>query len=454
MAKLEFHPDYLEYSPVWDTCEDAVEGQREIKKMGEKYLPRLSGQADADYKSYLQRALYFNATGRTVEAMIGLAFRKDIAITVPKTMESWLLNFDLAEKDIEMFSREVLEEFIVTGRCGILVDYPQKPEGVVVTETLATALNLRPYAKIYEADEIINWQQKTVNGVTSTILIDLLESDDKLRKLELIDGIYQQSLWQKDKNNEWNEVEGSRLTPLSNGKPLTTIPFVFVGKEGIEVYPPVIEDMVYVNLSHYQNSADLENGCHVTGLPTPYITGVEKAEDGTKLSLGTGTAWMIPNENAKVGFVQVGADGFASLEKAMDRKEQMMAALGARLVAPDRKAAETAETASIRRGGETSVLAEIIGVVNLAMNKVLNIMAVWAGVSGEIKFAINKNYMPKSIDAPTLTAWVGALQSGSISNQTFFEILQGGEVLPERLTFEEETDRKETQPLALGMIGA
>jgi hypothetical protein len=52
------------------------------------------------------------------------------------------------------------------------------------------------------------------------------------------------------------------------------------------------------------NSADLENGAHVSGLPTPYITGIDEK---TTINLGTGTILTIPEANSKVGFLQVDA---------------------------------------------------------------------------------------------------------------------------------------------------
>jgi len=38
-----------------------------IQDDGELYLPKLNEQADYAYKSYKGRALYYNATGRTVD---------------------------------------------------------------------------------------------------------------------------------------------------------------------------------------------------------------------------------------------------------------------------------------------------------------------------------------------------------------------------------------------------
>jgi hypothetical protein len=67
--------------PLWQLVSDACAGEHAVKVRNELYLPRpnpldQSPEADARYKQYIQRAAYFNATGRTLNGLIGLAFGK------------------------------------------------------------------------------------------------------------------------------------------------------------------------------------------------------------------------------------------------------------------------------------------------------------------------------------------------------------------------------------------
>jgi hypothetical protein len=135
----------------------------------------------------------------------------------------------------------------------------------------------------------------------------------------------------------------------------------------------------------------------------------------------------------------------------MDRKEQQMAAIGARISAPEKKAAEAAETAGIRRGGENSVLADIAGAVELPIRQALAFMAFWAGLSGDVVFEFNKDFLPIQMDSAMLTALVSAWQSGTISEQTFFENMQAGELINESVTFDDEKERKADSTPPLGM---
>ncbi|PSL23467.1 DUF4055 domain-containing protein [Dyadobacter jiangsuensis] len=454
------HPEYDEFSKVWKRCRDAATGQRAIHKGGEEYLPKLEGQSTDEYDKYRSRALYYNATGRTVEGMKGLVFRKKPVLVTPEMMKPWLEDITMTGISFNGLAKKNLEEVMKVGRYGLLVDYPLAPqlvEGASLTINDAAKMDIRPYIAGYTAENILNWILERVGSKTILTNVFLNEPvlntayKKQIRQLTLQNGYYQQFVWASGDKGSWELIQ--TVTPFMNGKALDWIPFWFSAAEESDgsVQNPPIEDMVYVNISHYQNSADLENGAHVSGLPTPYITGID-ASDTPKLALGTGTSWQLPNVDSKVGFVHVGADGFATLEKLMDRKENMLAALGARMIAPEKKAAEAAETAGIRRGGENSVLGDIAGTVEMSLQQALAFMAEWGGAKGDVRFEINKDFLPMPMDAASLTAWVKAWQSGAVSEETFFEALQAGEVVGETLTFEDEQERKADSPPPLGTM--
>jgi hypothetical protein len=462
------HAQYEEFKDVWAMCRDCSTGQRAVHNGGTTYLPKLSGQTDEAYNAYKKRALFFNATGRTVEGMRGLIFRKKGKLETPKAMDEWLEDITMTGISFEGLTKKSTEDVIKVGRYGLLVDMPMKPvlqEGAALTKADAQKLNMRPFAVSYTAESILNWENRYVGSKTVLMNVFLDEPldqtnsglyDKKVRQLTMQSGFYQQIIWLRLKNatnrtaqSDW--IAEAPITPEMNARPLDFIPFWFFAPEETigEVQAPPIEDLCYVNLSHYQNSADLENGLHISGLPTPYLTGVE-AEEAGKLHLGSNNAWGLSNTDSKVGYLQVGADGFTSLEKGMDRKENQMAALGARMIAPEKKGVEAAETANIRRGGENSVLADIAGTIEKTFQQVLEFMAEWGGLSGTVTYELNKNFLPIPMDASALTAWVKAWQAASISDKTFFDALQAGEAIAENVSFEDEQDRKKESQAPLG----
>lgn len=459
---LALHKEYEEYYDTWQTCRDAATGQRAVHAGGEKYLPKLSGQNDLDYKAYLKRALYFNATGRTVEGMVGLCFRKQPTTDLPPALEAYVSDINLSGESLEGFSRNLVEAIIKTGRAGILVDYPPQPElESALTVEQARVMGQRPYISSYSAESIRNWRLGRVGNVHKLINLSLSESYEnedgetktQIRELSL-EPKYVQRVWREvktGKDAEWAIY--SEHTPTINGQSLEEIPFFFVAPKEADsrVQSPPIESLAYVNIAHYRNSADLENGAHVAGQPTPWVNGITDPENFPTLHLGSNTFLKLPLD-AEAGFLQCGSEGFSTLEKAMDRKEEQMAALGARMLAGEKKQAETAEALEIKRGGESSVLASLVGSVEMTISAALKFMALWVGANPEeVRFELNKDFLPYPMDAQMLTAWVSAWQSGGFSYETFIGGLQRGELIPETVTAEDEAERIGLEP-ALGMI--
>jgi hypothetical protein len=200
---------------------------------------------------------------------------------------------------------------------------------------------------------------------------------------------------------------------------------------------------VSTNLSHYRSSADYENGLHWTGVPTPVVIGTIVAAEGKSpdvIQLGSSTALNL-SDGGDAKFLEFKGDGLeGGLGRALDRKEAQMAVLGARILAPEKRQGEAAETAAIHRSGENSVLSALAGAVSKAITRALTIAAAWMGKPDlQVTFTLNTDYLPTPIDAQTLTALVAAWQSGAISLSELFEALVQGEVIRSSKTEEEHT---------------
>ena len=156
MAIDSKHKDYLKLSPIWERCEEAVKGQDAIHDAGEKRLPRLKDQTDDEYKAYKGRATFFNATGRTVDGLVGMVTRKAPVIEAVAGFSAYSSDVDLQGSTINEMIEHTLREVIITNRLGCLVEYPQ---GVVnATRAQVEALNIRPYITTYDADDILYWR--------------------------------------------------------------------------------------------------------------------------------------------------------------------------------------------------------------------------------------------------------------------------------------------------------
>lgn len=471
MAKLNpatQHSDYAAYSPKWAKCNDVIDGEDAVHAAGVKYLPKLSGQTNAEYEAYKGRAPFYNATARTIDGLVGMLFRKEPTITLPASLDAIKANITLTNCDLNEFSENISREVLSTGRLGVLVEYPSvNMQGM--TEAQASALNLRPYATTYDADDILNWKEQRINNVMQPVMIALEEevttwSDEfsssekeQIRALLLIDSIYLQRIYQKNDKKEWIQIGGD-IIPLMNGKPLNYIPFVFFGANSntADVSMPPLYDLVTLNLSHYRTTSDLEHGAHFTGLPTAVVSGYQAATNAAgvteKLSIGSSTAWIFPDPQAKASYLEFTGQGLGALENRLKVKEDGMAALGARMLAAEKAGVEAKGTVKLRHSGENAVLSSIANLVSAGLTRVLTIMAQWSGVSGEVKIELNKDFADNGLTAQELTALVASWQGGAMSSETLHWNLQQGELIPAERTFEQEQDLIATQNPQLGNI--
>jgi hypothetical protein len=154
-------------------------------------------------------------------------------------------------------------------------------------------------------------------------------------------------------------------------------------------------DLVTLNLSHYRTTADLEHGAHFTGLPTAVISGYQPSV-GEKLSIGGTAAWAFPDPQAKASYLEFTGQGLGALENRLKDKEAGMAAIGARMLTPDKATAEAARTVQMRHSGEGAVLASIGDMIEHGFDRILQIMADWAGITGKVDAEFNDEFTEHS----------------------------------------------------------
>ena len=462
MAVDSKHSEYLEYKCQWDRCEDVVEGQDEIHKEGIEYLPRLSGQTDAEYYAYKKRAMLYNASARTVNGLTGLLFLKPETIEAPAAMDSIIADVTMGGLSLHQFAEVISEEVITIGRCGVLVDYP--PIVNAVTLAQAQAQGARPYTTMYDAESIINWKTGRINNVEQLTLVVLEEENEipvdefeskcepQWRVLDLAEGAYRQRVFRKDKRGEFILVE--EIYPQINGRVINKIPFEFFGVRDNTpcVDKPPLLDLVDVNLSHYRTTADYEHGLHFTGLPTPVVTGYYSDDKSASLRIGSGTAWLLPDPQSKAFYLEFTGQGLGELREALRSKEAMMATLGARILAPEKRAAEAAQTANIHRSSENSVLASIAQSISVGLTHVMEWLRDWSNITGEVKVELNRDFIPNSMTAQDIDVLVKSWQAGAISANVLFENLVAGDIISQDTSFDDEQERIATRPATGGLL--
>ena len=454
------HPDYDANAAAWLRARDVIAGEDAVKAAGEKYLPKLDSQSCDEYLAYKTRASFFNAAARTAEGFVGLLFRRDPAVRLPdKTggvgaaLAASADDLDLLGTSLSAYAKHVVEEVVSVGRCGTLVDWENEGEQ-------------RAYGALYPAEQILNWRTARVSGRNVPVLIVLRESVevvgedgfetegvDQIRvlKLEEIGGHWEYlvEVWRPKEGKgrrskvEWVLVDTRR--PLRLGKPLPLIPFVYHGPRHslplVDKLP--LADIIAVNLDHYRLNADYKHGLHFTALPTAWVSGFDK---GAELRIGSSTAWVAETVGAAAGFLEFTGQGLTTFERAMDRDERLMAVLGTRMLAEQKRVGESADAIAMRQSGENSVLGALAASISDSLTHVLRWIHWWHSTeekpdlvsSEQVLVSLNTDFSLQGMDSKAITALVAAWQAGAISQDTMLDCFRKGEVLPDGRSNAEE----------------
>ena len=451
------------FTKLWKRCRDLIAGEDTVKAMKTIYLPKPEEMEEDTYNTFLDRATFYPASDRTANGYQGMIFRKEPEVKVPSSVSELLKDVTLSAIPFAMFAQQVTRQVIDVGRAGVLVDVQK--EGTA---------NRRPYLSMYEAESIVDWETENRGGDEVLVMVKLSETKTEkdpadewarkdfpaLRVLTLgpvIDNPEKEGArnFEKDvyrvryyvkRESTGGDVNSSResynleedvVPTFANGDPLDFIPFQFFGANDLapKIRKPPLLDLVNMNLSHYRTMADLEWALYFVAMPQVYVTGVAEA----KLKRAPNTVWKFSDANSKVGVVGGDATDTSALSSTADKKEKMMATLGARLLEEQKKEAEAAETLRLRQSGEQASLSTISNSVGFGLEQVLKWLTLWAsGNESEVSVKMNTIFVDESVDPQLVASIFEQLQAGKISYQTFYQNLIRFGIARDGVTAEEE----------------
>lgn len=463
MPNVEFtRPDYTAALSRWRLVRDVCKGSETIKAAGDRYLPRPNATDTSEenrerFVSYLARAVFYNATGRTKNSLVGAVYRTWPTLTVPKALDYVAKDVDGQGVSIYQQSQGVIGHLLEVGRHGLLVDYPNVESGGV-SRAQSVASGINPTILSYNAESIINWKTRKVGGQHLLSLVVLLEWIDEetedgfgvepkkqYRVLRINDaGQYEQELW-TSAGGSWAPTD-QRIPLDGTGKPWQAIPFTFVGSENNDssIDDAPLYDMAEINIGHYRNSADYEDSTFFAGQPQFWIAGLnEQWRDDLEESgiyVGSRAPLTLP-VGGSCGYAQPQPNTL--VKEAMDAKETQMVSLGARLIERG-GAVKTATQADNDSAAEHSILSLAVSNVSEAYSQCLQWMAQFANVAGDSLYKLNQDFTQISLDANILAQLFNAVQGGRLPASDFWQYLRDRGVIDPEKTDDMIRDELET----------
>lgn len=433
----EFTPERDEKRKRWQRNRDHCAGVDAVKEAGESYLPKPDDEmTDEQYANYQRLVEYFPAAARTLKSFIGLAFRKSPVLKAPKVVEDHAWAVTAKGQSVEFVSRWAMREFTMLNDGGLLVDYPERPS--YLSKAQAEKLGLRPVVSCYAAESIREYTTAAVGGEQRPIRVRLLETPNRVRKLELVEGIYTVTIFEKT-GDVW-EIK-STTTPFKAGKTFDYIPFVTLSDETDE--GAQMDDLCANNATHYALKGELAVGLKWIVAPIRVVSGVDK---DVTLSVKPGSVWRFENEKAKSEFDEYKGDGIPHFMTEIEKVEEHMSAIGSRMLDSPKAAAEKSETLARRQAGENSILAMTTKHVASRVERAMEFFADWLGVDPKsVSFVISTDFIPLSADPQMVGQMSNMQRAGQITKRELFEFNQRNELINDAVTFEQHIDELEAE---------
>ena len=455
MQDVSFSRIPAETLKQWQKVNATLSGRDALLGLG--VLPFLN-RADKSQENiernnaYRDRAIFFSATARTLEGLLGMAFANNPVESLPAPLAALSSNVDGAGLSLSQQAQGALAATLALGRHGLLVDYQ------------STAL-----IKSYTAESIINWRTES-GRLTMLVLQECAEipEDDgfgvdvvnQYREFRLINGRCVVRLWRDGDLVPMLGADGLYIYEFELKTligPLGVIPFVFVGSKNNDANidkPPMLA-LAEVNIGHYRNSADYEDSVFWSGQSQPYITGIDDAESAAGIKMGPRSPIMLPQGGA-FGYAQPGINSMVF--EAMTQKERQMLALGARLIDSSAKTM-TATQNNNESKVSMSILSACAENVSAAYRQAIGLCAMFLGIkltSEELHSAykITPDYAGPVMDSQAVIALTAAWQSGVIALPDLRDYLRSSGVIAQERTNELIDADIELQGPALGVMSA
>lgn len=329
----------LNLTDSYEIIDDLFKGTKRIRDKGTKYLPKEPKETDTNYSLRLNRAVLKPFLKRTILSAVGKAFIKEMALNTDSTMSILLDNCDQTGTSIETFSKDVLINALKYGVTYIMVDYPTVDRTLSLQEE--REMGLFPYFVNINPTQLLDIRVSYDTGSARLSYFRFLENvsevvDNEEKVFNQVKEIFPQdnevvfNIYRKDDHgNEYLYSTDTITMPY--------IPIVPVYSNKTEPFlgEPLLTDLAYANIEHYQKSSDVDIALHMSAMPMLILSGVEVPVDPTtgleqEITISPHSSFNV-SENGDVKWLELSGTSLKTYMENIKDTEATMSLLGLEL---------------------------------------------------------------------------------------------------------------------------
>ena len=455
--------DYDFHSSFWTKCKAFVAGEHAVKSLdilpggNNVLLPFSPEMSPEQYNFFKSEAELPGITSQFVAVIIGGLLRKPPVITykkdIPEEAKDWIVNnVSATNGSLISFLHELLKEEMETSRAWIYVDYPSIDEEVANSLSRSEWADVKPYATVWPASTVINWQVQSINGVSqlSRVIVrgfvDSYETPESFHPIshetiwvhELINGQYQVRVFTLQEINVSAFVLTSIIVPKMHGEFMNMIP-AWPANGSIDCVLPYINTFVDKEAALYNVMSRRNHLLYGAATYTPWIASDMQPDTFKKIvAQGLGT-WIQLNKDDKIGSLSPPVEALKDLNTAIEAKLEELAKLGLRFLAPESN--QSGVALNIRNAAQIATLgvintklSEVItGVIVHMLNRRYNLQL----TSTDITFSLSPDFDPVSIGVDFLRIATEWYQANLLPRSEWIRLLKANEMLSSEYVDEE-----------------
>lgn len=445
---------------------DLAAGAERVKLRSTEYLPQNDGERDKNYMTRLKRSVFVNIFGRTIDGLTGLVFTKDPVLgdDVPeiikgaydengvRTVEGLWENIDNAGTHGDVFCRDLFQDALTAGHAAIFVEFPKTDGTQKYSDEVTKAV--RPYWVPIKKDHILSWRTAVMGGKTvvtqlvweeCTMVPDGAFGEKQQKRYRVLwndNGAVGFSLLEVTDRNQV-VVVADGLYPTQQEIPVAEI--VTSGRKSIFESDPPLLDLAFLNITHYQVLSDYLTSMHMTCVPLLFTAGVQMVDEkGNKIVVGPHSGITANDPQAKAEYVSHSGESLASVKTALDDFKSDMGMLGIAMLAPQKRAAETAEAKRIDKQGSDSALGVSARGFQDGVERALGFTAKYLKLPSGGSIQINRSFDEQVMDPQTMTAYADLADKIGLPVRVILEALVNGG----RIADTEDLDALEAEMVA------
>lgn len=421
-----------------------MKGTKGMKAAGQRFLPQAQLETSISYSIRLENSVLVNAYRKTASQMSGQVFQTEAVFEedVPEDFESISKKIDPLGNSLNVFAKRVFQHGLEKGVSHILVDAPVKEPGRTYTVAEEKAMNIRPYMKEVNPEDVIGW---IVDEEGTLVQVRIKETvtrqvgkfgTKEVRRIRVLE----QGAWflyeQEDSKDFILTDEG---TFSVNTLPLFT--FIPGEEQTAMTGETPLQDLAELNLRHWRSLSDQINILHVGRVPFLFGRKVEL----TVLPSGVATMVTSDEEGSDIKYVEVTGAAIAAGQTDLTEIEAKMALWGLQQLIP-RTGNQTATEKALSSGEANSSLGTWATEFEGTLQGAFELMGEYMNqVFPENGISLNKEYYFGAMSADEGNMLLKSVETGVMSAQGCFEEFKRRNIVDEHKTWEDNKDEMEEE---------